>query len=100
MCFILSWIRSEKDQLEEQLKGQQAEAKQLQEKLTEEQKVRTSLETVLAQATSLLRDIIQVSSGRHQRPADQGQALTSRNLPLEPITEGLFPERLMARLLF
>lgn len=62
----LSWVRGEKDQLEEQLRRQEAEAEQLQEKLTEEQKVRTSLETVLAQATSLLRDIMQVSSGRHQ----------------------------------
>lgn len=34
---------------------------QLQEELTEEQKVRGSLETVLAQATSLLQDIMQVN---------------------------------------
>ncbi|XP_055456524.1 cilia- and flagella-associated protein 157 [Psammomys obesus] len=53
-------LKSEKDQLEEQLRRQEAEAEQLQEKLTEEQKVRTSLETVLAQATSLLQDIMQI----------------------------------------
>ncbi|XP_027279579.2 cilia- and flagella-associated protein 157 isoform X2 [Cricetulus griseus] len=53
-------LRSEKDQLEQQLSKQQAEVNQLQEELTEEQKVRGSLETVLAQATSLLQDIMQM----------------------------------------
>ncbi|CAO2597883.1 Cilia- and flagella-associated protein 157 [Lemmus lemmus] len=53
-------LRSDKDQLEQQLREQQAEVNQLQEKLTEEQKVRASLETVLAQATSLLQDIVQM----------------------------------------
>lgn len=59
--FFLSWTRSDKDQLEQQLREQRAEVNLLQEKLTEEQKVRASLETVLAQATSLLQDIVQVS---------------------------------------
>lgn len=61
MWFILSWTRSEKEQVEEQLREQQATASRLQEELTEEKKVRANLETVLAQATSLLRNIVQVS---------------------------------------
>lgn len=54
-------LRSEKDQLDEQLKEQRAEANRLQEELTKEQKIRTNLKTVLTQATSLLRDILQAS---------------------------------------
>lgn len=57
----MSRTRSEKDQLEEQLKEQQAEASRLQEELTKEQKLRANLKTVLTQATSLLRDIMQAS---------------------------------------
>ncbi|XP_028740583.1 cilia- and flagella-associated protein 157 [Peromyscus leucopus] len=53
-------LRSEKDQLEKQLREQQAEVTQLQKQLTEEQKVRARLETVLAQATSLLQEIVQM----------------------------------------
>ncbi|XP_063140422.1 cilia- and flagella-associated protein 157 isoform X1 [Rattus norvegicus] len=53
-------LRSEKDQLDEQLKEQRAEANRLQEELTKEQKIRTNLKTVLTQATSLLRDIRQM----------------------------------------
>ncbi|KAM7316861.1 hypothetical protein ACRRTK_024592 [Alexandromys fortis] len=53
-------LRSDKDQLEQQLREQRAEVNLLQEKLTEEKKVRASLETVLAQATSLLQDIVQM----------------------------------------
>lgn len=57
----MSWPRSEKEQLEAQLKEQQAEAHRLQEELTKEQKIRANLKTVLTQATSLLQDIVQVS---------------------------------------
>ncbi|KAK7802733.1 hypothetical protein U0070_007176 [Myodes glareolus] len=53
-------LRSDKDQLEQQLREQRVEVNQLQEKLTEEEKVRVKLETVLAQATSLLQDIVQM----------------------------------------
>ncbi|XP_075840474.1 cilia- and flagella-associated protein 157 [Microtus pennsylvanicus] len=53
-------LRSDKDQLEQQLREQRAEVNLLQEKLIEEKKVRASLETVLAQATSLLQDIVQM----------------------------------------
>lgn len=60
-CAVLSWPRSEKEQLEAQLKEQQAEAHRLQEELTKEQKIRANLKTVLTQATSLLQDIVQVS---------------------------------------
>lgn len=62
--FFLSWTRSDKDQLEQQLREQRVEVNRLQEKLTEEEKVRAKLETVLAQATSLLQDIVQVSKRR------------------------------------
>lgn len=44
-----------------QLEQQQAEAQRLQQELTKEQKVRASLETALAQATSFLQDILQVN---------------------------------------
>lgn len=57
----MSRNRSEKDQLEEQLKEQQAEANRLQEELTKEQKIRANLKTVLIQATSMLQDIVHVS---------------------------------------
>ncbi|XP_051022150.1 cilia- and flagella-associated protein 157 [Acomys russatus] len=53
-------LKSEKEQVEEQLREQQAKANRLQEELTEKEKVRANLETVLAQATSLLRDIVQM----------------------------------------
>ncbi|KAL1785831.1 cilia-and flagella-associated 157 [Sigmodon hispidus] len=53
-------LRTEKDQLEQQLREQQAEVNRLQEKLTKEHKDRDNLETVLAQATSLLQDIVQM----------------------------------------
>lgn len=79
---ILSWPRSEKDQLEKQLREQQAEVTQLQKQLTEEQKVRARLETVLAQATSLLQEIVQVSSG-----GGRGQGATRAKL------REFFPER-------
>lgn len=58
----MSRTRSEKDQLEEQLKEQRAESNRLQEELTKEQKLRANLKTVLTQATSLLRDIMQAST--------------------------------------
>ncbi|XP_021048274.1 cilia- and flagella-associated protein 157 [Mus pahari] len=51
-------LRSEKDQLEAQLKEQQAEANRLQEELTKEQKIRANLKTVLIKATSMLQDIV------------------------------------------
>ncbi|KAL6036978.1 hypothetical protein STEG23_033512 [Scotinomys teguina] len=53
-------LRSDKDQLEQQLREQQAEVNRLHKTLSEEQKVRTRLETVLAQATSLLQDILKM----------------------------------------
>ncbi|XP_031225734.1 cilia- and flagella-associated protein 157 [Mastomys coucha] len=53
-------LRSEKEQLEAQLKEQQTEAHRLQEELTKEQKIRANLKTVLTQATSLLQDIVQM----------------------------------------
>lgn len=53
--------RSQRDQLSVQLEQQQAEAQRLQQELTKEQKVRASLETALAQATSFLQDILQVN---------------------------------------
>lgn len=86
---ILSWPRSEKDQLEKQLREQQAEVTQLQKQLTEEQKVRARLETVLAQATSLLQEIVQVSSG-----GGRGQG------PSGPSLESSFLRGTRARLLF
>lgn len=57
----MSRSRSEKDQLEAQLKEKQAEANRLQEELTKEQKIRANLKTVLIQATSMLQDIVHVS---------------------------------------
>uniref|UniRef100_F1RS10 Cilia- and flagella-associated protein 157 n=1 Tax=Sus scrofa TaxID=9823 RepID=F1RS10_PIG len=53
-------LRTQRDQLNLQLERQQAEAQRLQQELTKEQKVRVSLETALAQATSFLRDIVQM----------------------------------------
>lgn len=53
--------RSQRDQLNLQLEQQQAEVWRLQQQLAEEQKVRASLEKALAQATSFLRDVMQVN---------------------------------------
>ncbi|KAF6327092.1 cilia and flagella associated protein 157 [Rhinolophus ferrumequinum] len=53
-------LRSQREELNLQLQQQQAEAQQLQQELTKEQKVRASLETALAQATSFLQDILQM----------------------------------------
>ncbi|XP_019492213.1 PREDICTED: cilia- and flagella-associated protein 157 [Hipposideros armiger] len=53
-------LRSQQDQLSLQLEQLQAEVQRLQQELTEEQKVRASLETALAQATSFLQDILQM----------------------------------------
>lgn len=53
--------RSQQDQLSLQLEQLQAEVQRRQQELTEEQKVRASLETALAQATSFLQDILQVN---------------------------------------
>lgn len=55
-------LRSEKDQLEAQLKEKQAEANRLQEELTKEQKIRANLKTVLIQATSMLQDIVHMQT--------------------------------------
>ncbi|XP_032274424.1 cilia- and flagella-associated protein 157 [Phoca vitulina] len=55
-------LRSQRDQLNLQLERQQAKAQRLQRELTEEQKVRASLETALAQATFFLQDILQMQS--------------------------------------
>ncbi|XP_055255055.1 cilia- and flagella-associated protein 157 isoform X2 [Moschus berezovskii] len=52
-------LRNERDQLNLQLEQQQAEGQRLQQQLSKEQKVRASLETALAQATSFLQDIMQ-----------------------------------------
>ncbi|OBS69290.1 hypothetical protein A6R68_02200 [Neotoma lepida] len=71
-------LKSEKDQLEQQLKEQQAEADRLQKKLTEEQKVRARLEIVLAQATSLLQDIVQRKELLQQLLALLISAVTSK----------------------
>ncbi|KAB1280349.1 Cilia- and flagella-associated protein 157 [Camelus dromedarius] len=54
-------LRSQRDQLNLQLEQQQAEVWRLQQQLAEEQKVRASLEKALAQATSFLRDVMQVN---------------------------------------
>lgn len=53
--------RSQRDQLNLRLEHQQAESQRLQQELTEEQKVRASLVTTLAQATTFLEDILQVN---------------------------------------
>uniref|UniRef100_A0A8C3WQT7 Cilia- and flagella-associated protein 157 n=1 Tax=Catagonus wagneri TaxID=51154 RepID=A0A8C3WQT7_9CETA len=53
-------LRTHRDQLNLQLEQQQAEVQRLQQELTKEQKVRVSLETALAQATSFLQDIVQM----------------------------------------
>ncbi|MBW00796.1 hypothetical protein ESR_02291, partial [Eschrichtius robustus] len=53
-------LRSQREQLNLQLERQQAEGQRLQQELAEEQKVRASLETALAQATSFLQDIVQM----------------------------------------
>lgn len=66
-----SWTRGEKEQLEQQLSKQQAELNRLQQELTEEQKAHGSLKAVLAQATSLLHSIVQVSKWQ-ETPRGQG----------------------------
>ncbi|XP_016066492.1 PREDICTED: uncharacterized protein C9orf117 homolog [Miniopterus natalensis] len=53
-------LRSQRDQLNLRLEHQQAESQRLQQELTEEQKVRASLVTTLAQATTFLEDILQM----------------------------------------
>ncbi|XP_039717662.1 cilia- and flagella-associated protein 157 [Pteropus medius] len=53
-------LRSQRDQLNVQLERQQAKVQRLQQELTEEQKVRASLETALGQATSFLRSMLQM----------------------------------------
>ncbi|XP_036892597.1 cilia- and flagella-associated protein 157 isoform X2 [Sturnira hondurensis] len=52
-------LRCQRDQLNLQMKLQQACAQQLQQELTKERKVRASLETALGQATAFLQDILQ-----------------------------------------
>lgn len=54
-------LRSQREQLNLQLERQQTEGQRLQQELAEEQKVRASLETALAQATAFLQDIVQVN---------------------------------------
>lgn len=56
--------RSQRDQLNLQLKQQQAEAQRLQQELAEEQKFRASLMMALAQATTFLQNILQVTRHR------------------------------------
>jgi hypothetical protein len=84
----LSRSRSEKDQLEAQLKEKQAEANRLQEELTKEQKIRANLKTVLIQATSMLQDIVHVSKqcGRYQEAAR-----ANRRGPLSGEADGQTP---------
>ncbi|NIG58643.1 tetratricopeptide repeat protein 16 [Pontoporia blainvillei] len=53
-------LRSQREQLNLQLARQQAEGQRLQQELAEEQEVRASLETALAQATSFLQDTVQM----------------------------------------
>ncbi|XP_062938102.1 cilia- and flagella-associated protein 157 [Cynocephalus volans] len=55
-------LRSQRDQLNLELEQQQVEVRRLQQELIQEQKVRASLETALAQATSSLRDILQMQA--------------------------------------
>ncbi|XP_037653243.1 cilia- and flagella-associated protein 157 [Choloepus didactylus] len=53
-------LRSQKEQLNLQLEQQHTKVKQLQQELTKGQKVRANLEMAMAQATSFLRDILQM----------------------------------------
>lgn len=100
--------RSQRDQLNVQLQRQQAEVQRLQQELTEEQKVRASLETALGQATSFLQGILQVNwkwvkvGGRRQRAKHRRCSVIS-----ESHGEGWarasspdFPKRLLASLSF
>ncbi|XDB55623.1 hypothetical protein AB1E18_009085 [Capra hircus] len=63
-------LRNERDQLNLQLERQQAEGQRLQQQLSKEQKVRASLETALAQATSFLQDIVQMQPNKEDRDFD------------------------------
>ncbi|KAF5928911.1 hypothetical protein HPG69_002685, partial [Diceros bicornis minor] len=63
-------LRSQRDQLTLQLERQQAEARRLQQELTEEQKVRASLHTALAQAASFLQNILQMQPDEEDGDSD------------------------------
>ncbi|XP_007471886.1 PREDICTED: uncharacterized protein C9orf117 homolog [Lipotes vexillifer] len=63
-------LRSQREQLNLQLERQQAEGQRLQQELAEEQKVRASLETALAQATSFLQDIVQMQPDKEDGDFD------------------------------
>ncbi|XP_072816264.1 cilia- and flagella-associated protein 157 isoform X2 [Vicugna pacos] len=63
-------LRSQRDQMNLQLEQQQAEVQWLQQQLTEEQKARASLEKALAQATSFLRDIMQMQPDKEDGDFD------------------------------
>ncbi|XP_004849373.1 cilia- and flagella-associated protein 157 [Heterocephalus glaber] len=53
-------LQSQRDQLNQQQQQQQAEVQQLQQELNEEQKIRASLEVILAQAILYVQDILQM----------------------------------------
>ncbi|XP_029059145.1 cilia- and flagella-associated protein 157 [Monodon monoceros] len=63
-------LRSQREQLNLQLERQQAEGQRLQQELAEEQKVRASLETALAQATTFLQDIVQMQPDKEDGDFD------------------------------
>lgn len=77
--------RSQRDQLNVQLERQQAKVQRLQQELTEEQKVRASLETALGQATSFLRSMLQVNckwvkvGGKRQQAEDRRCSVISES---------------------
>lgn len=65
--------RSQRDQLSLQLEQRQVDLQRLAQELADEQKVRASLETALAQATSFLQSIVQVSRREGRRASEEGE---------------------------
>ncbi|XP_045701866.1 cilia- and flagella-associated protein 157 [Phyllostomus hastatus] len=73
-------LRCQRDQLNLQAELQQAKAQQLQQELTEERKVRASLETALDQAAAFLQDILQRPPEEEDGDFDVGYHLQHRQM--------------------
>ncbi|KAF6123616.1 cilia and flagella associated protein 157 [Phyllostomus discolor] len=73
-------LRCQRDQLNLQAELQQAKAQQLQQELTEERKVRASLEMALDQAAAFLQDILQRPPEEEDGDFDIGYHLQHRQM--------------------
>ncbi|XP_010611911.1 cilia- and flagella-associated protein 157 isoform X1 [Fukomys damarensis] len=71
-------LRSQRDQLNQQQQQQQAEVQRLQQELTEEQKIRASLEVILAQAAVYVQGILQMHTDEEDGDFEVALALQLR----------------------